>query len=132
MAYRRTAIFFPRSMLATSLIGLTFLPVARFSRCLLSNCSRCSLLKAARPERFPHRVPVGPGLSLSSCWCGRKFREWSVLSYLWLLLCEPSLLSFRRGPTPPQCQVTHFPQSNGSPDYLLCDLQLESLFGGLM
>jgi hypothetical protein len=37
-------------------IGLTFLPIARFSRCLVSNRSRCSLFKAARPERFSDKV----------------------------------------------------------------------------
>jgi hypothetical protein len=33
------------------------------------------------------------------------------------------MLSFQRGPTPPQCPDTHFLQSNGSPSYSLCDLQ---------
>jgi hypothetical protein len=44
-----------------------------------------------------------------------------------LLLCVPSVLPFRRWPTPPQCPVTHFPQTNGSRDCLLCDLQLYGL-----
>jgi hypothetical protein len=34
-----------------------------------------------------------------------------------------SLLSLRRGPTPPQCPVTHFSQPYGKLDYLLRDLQ---------
>jgi hypothetical protein len=68
MAYRRTAIYpSPRAVLATSVIGLIFLPVARFSRCLLSNCYRCSLLKADHPEPLPDKVPVSPDLSPPSC-----------------------------------------------------------------
>jgi hypothetical protein len=43
-----------------------FFPWLGFSRCLLSNASCCSLLKAARPERFPHRVSVGPSVPPSS------------------------------------------------------------------
>jgi hypothetical protein len=35
-----------------------------------------------------------------------------------------SLLSFRRRLTPPKCPVIHCPSSNGSPECLLCDLQL--------
>jgi hypothetical protein len=84
MTYRRTATSsYPRAVL-----GLTFLPMARFSWCLLSNHSCCSLLKAACPEQFPHRVPVGPGLPASSSgWCSQKFLEWSILLHLWLLHC---------------------------------------------
>jgi hypothetical protein len=67
MAYRRTAISsFPRAVLATSVLGLIFLPVARFSRCLLSNPFRCSLLKTDSPERLPDKVRAGPSLSPSS------------------------------------------------------------------
>jgi hypothetical protein len=40
--------------------------VARLPRWQLFNCCRWSLLKDARPERFPHRVPVDPGLLLSN------------------------------------------------------------------
>jgi hypothetical protein len=51
-----------------------------------------------------HRVPVGPGVSQSprfSDRCGQKFREWSMLLHLRLLLrCKWSLLLFRRWPTP--------------------------------
>jgi hypothetical protein len=115
----------------TSMIGLTFVPLARFSGCLLSNCSRCSLLKALRPNRFPHRVTVGPGVSPSSCFCdrwGQKFPEWSMLLHpVFLISCCRSLLSFRREPTPPQCPIPHFTQSNGSSVYLLRDLQLYGL-----
>jgi hypothetical protein len=50
-----------------------------------------------------------------------------LLLHLWLLLCLLSLLSFRRGPTPPQCPDAHYPQPNGSPDCSLHDLQLECL-----
>jgi hypothetical protein len=50
---------FPRSLLVTSLIGLTFLPIAQFlPRCLFSKRYHCSVLKAARPNRFPGRVPL--------------------------------------------------------------------------
>jgi hypothetical protein len=100
-------LLFPRAVFETSVIGLTFLLVAQLSRCLLSNCS---LLMATHPERFHHRVPVGPGLSpsTSSGWCGQKFREWSTLLHLRLLLCVKSILSFLRGPTLPQCPDIHF------------------------
>jgi hypothetical protein len=68
MIYRRAAISpFLRAVLATSMIGLFFLPVAQFSRCLLSNRYRCSLLKSDRPERLPDKVPILPNLSPSSC-----------------------------------------------------------------
>jgi hypothetical protein len=46
----------------------SFSPVARFSRWLLSNCFRCSLLKATRPEPFPHKMVFGPGLLPSFFW----------------------------------------------------------------
>jgi hypothetical protein len=52
----------------TSVIGLTFLPVARFSRCLLSNRYRCSLFKADGPERLTDKVPVRPPSFLSERW----------------------------------------------------------------
>jgi hypothetical protein len=113
-AYRRTCTsYFPSAVLVTSWVGLIFLVVPRFSRCLLSNCFRCSLLMAARTERFRNRVPVGPCLSPPSCsphrW-GQKLREWSMLLHFHVLLhCKWSLLSFRMGPTPPQCTITHFP-----------------------
>jgi hypothetical protein len=55
-----------------------------------------------------------------------------MLLYLLLLLCVQSLLSFRRGPTPPKYPDPHFSQSNGNPDYLLCDLQLYDLPEGLV
>jgi hypothetical protein len=77
----------PKGVLVMSVIGLTFLPAARFSWWLLSNRSHCSLLKAVRPEWFPHRVPVGPGVSASSSdRCGQNFREWSMLLLMLLLL----------------------------------------------
>jgi hypothetical protein len=87
----------------TSLLGLTFLPVARFSWWLLSNRSH-SLLKAAHPEQFPQRVPVGPGLSPPSCfsvWWGENYLECLVLLHLHFLHSAQSLLSFLRGRTPP-------------------------------
>jgi hypothetical protein len=43
-----------------------------------------------------------------------------------------SLLSLRRGPTPSQCRVTHFPQPDGKLDCSLRDLQSESLPDGLV
>jgi hypothetical protein len=87
-AYRH--FFFSKGCVCDVCDGLTFRPMARFAWCLLSNCSCCSLLKAAHHKRFPHRVPVGPGLSPSSSfgWCCQKFWEWSVLLHLWLLLCR--------------------------------------------
>jgi hypothetical protein len=76
-AYSR--FFFTEAVLTTSVLSLTFLPVARFSRWLFSNSSRCSLLKAARPKQSPHRVPVDPGTSPSSCFSDRwrqNYLEW--------------------------------------------------------
>jgi hypothetical protein len=91
IANRHTAICsFLRAVLARSVIGLTFLPLAQFSLWLLFNCSRCSLLKATHPERFPHKVPVSPSLSPSSSFTdlwGQQFREQSVLQHPWLLIC---------------------------------------------
>jgi hypothetical protein len=49
-------------VLLTSVMVWPSFPMARFSRWLLSNCSRCSLLKAARAERFPDKVRAGPGV----------------------------------------------------------------------
>jgi hypothetical protein len=67
MSYRLTAIIsFPRAVLVTPLLVLTFLPVVLFSWWLLSNLSRCSLLKAARPERLPDKMPVNPIVPPSS------------------------------------------------------------------
>jgi hypothetical protein len=60
-----------------------------------------------------------------------KYLEWPGLLHLWLLLCVPSLLSFRRGPSPPQCPVTQVPQPAGSSDCSLHDFSLESLSEGL-
>jgi hypothetical protein len=51
-----------------------------------------------------------------------------MLLHPWLVICcYWSLLSFRSGPTPLQCPVIHFPQSDESPNSLLYDLQLYSL-----
>jgi hypothetical protein len=119
----------------TSVTGLTFLPMARFARYLLCNCSPCSVLKAARPQRYPYRVTVSPGLSPSSCFSdrwGQNCLELPMLLHLLLLLCVQSLLSFRRVPTPPQCPDPHFSQSNGRTDYLLCDIPLYGLPEGLV
>jgi hypothetical protein len=64
MAYRCTAIrSVPRAVLVTSVIGLTFLPVARFPRWLFSRCPRCSLPKAACPDK----VRACPGVPPSFC-----------------------------------------------------------------
>jgi hypothetical protein len=83
VAYKLTAIScFPVAEIVTSLIGLTFLPVACFSRRLHSNRSRCSLLKVARPERLRDKMPVGPGLSPSSC--SKVYpRDYSVWALPW-------------------------------------------------
>jgi hypothetical protein len=112
MAYRHTTISFPRAVLVMSVVGFTFLPVAWFSWCFLSNRSCCSFLKAACTERLPDKVPANPYVSPSpsSSWRGRKFQEWSML-----LLCVPSLLSFQRRPTPPQCPDTHFSNPDKNP-----------------
>jgi hypothetical protein len=122
-AYRRISIpYFPSAVPVTSRIGFIFLPVARFSRCLLSNCFRCSLLKAARTERFHGRVPVGICLTPSSCFPDRwlqMIRGWSMLLHFRLLIrCKWSLLSFRMEPNPPQCPIIHFPRSMEVPDVL--------------
>jgi hypothetical protein len=50
-AYRHSV--FTRAALVKSVIGFQ---VPRLSRWLLSNCSRCSLLKASTPEWFPDKV----------------------------------------------------------------------------
>jgi hypothetical protein len=72
---------FPMAIFATSVLGLTLNSVARVSRWLLSNRSRWSLLKTARPERFLPIVPVDPVLSptSSSVLWGQKFRKWSMV-----------------------------------------------------
>jgi hypothetical protein len=55
-------------------------PAARFSGWLLSNWSRYSLLKAARPVRFPDKVRAGPGVSPSSSISGCAFDVSSFVS----------------------------------------------------
>jgi hypothetical protein len=118
MAYRHTTIYsFLRAVLATSVLGLTFLTIVRFSEKLLSSCSCCSLLKAAHPEWLPDKVPVGPGVPPSSFFphydaqqeanskdsafsrCAQNYLKWLVLLHLWLLICMQSLFPFRRGST---------------------------------
>jgi hypothetical protein len=77
-AYRH---FFLRAVPATCVLGFTSLPVARFARCLFFNRSRCSLLKAARPDQIPDKMRPGPGLSPSSCFpgqCSYIYRPYSV------------------------------------------------------
>jgi hypothetical protein len=85
-AYRHTTI---SSSLRVGL-GVTFLPVAWSARCLLSNCSHCSLFQAVRPKWYLHKVPVGPRLSpsASSSWCTQKLWEWSVFLQPWLFRDE--------------------------------------------
>jgi hypothetical protein len=145
MAYGCTATFPFRGLCMWHLWSVSpFSPVARFSQWLLSNCSRCSLLKAAHPERFPHGMPVSPGVLpstfFSTSWhttgC-RQYRsffwfvwanyleEWLVLLCLRLLLCVQSLLLFWRGanPPPPQYPNTHFSNPDGRSGYSVCDLQ---------
>jgi hypothetical protein len=123
-AYRCTAISsFPRAVVVTSVISLTLLPVAWFSQWILSNHSHCSLLKTAHPKCFSHRVPVSPGLSPSSSFTdqwGQQFPEWSVLLHPWFLICCSGLF-FCFGPD------IHFPQSDGRPNCLLCNLHLYGL-----
>jgi hypothetical protein len=59
MAYRHTVISsFPKAVLAMSVLGLTFLPMARFSRCLLS--------RPAAPAAPSLRLHI-PSDSLISC-----------------------------------------------------------------
>jgi hypothetical protein len=70
-------------------------PVARFSRRLLSNCSLCSLLKAARPEWFPDKVWASAGVPPTSLFFSQ--------------VCALDVSSFiSEGATPTQCPVTHF------------------------
>jgi hypothetical protein len=122
VAYRcATVPSIPTAMFVKSVIALTFLPVAHFSWWLF--LSNCSLLR-------PHRVPVSPGLSPSSRYFnkwGQNFLEWPMLLHLQLLLCVQSLLSFQRGPTPPQSHDIHFPNPDWRFKYSLHDLQHESL-----
>jgi hypothetical protein len=128
MVCRRTAISsFPRAVIAMFVLGLAFLPVARFSRWLLSNCSHCSLLEASRLEQLPDNLLVGPvvlpSTLFSTSWhkTGCKiikilflsvrahYLECPVLLYLrTLLCCYRFLLPFRKGPTPPQCPLRDF------------------------
>jgi hypothetical protein len=49
------------AVLATSVIDLIFLLVARLFRGSFSNRSRCFLLKVALPEWLRDKVPVDPG-----------------------------------------------------------------------
>jgi hypothetical protein len=50
----------------TSMIGLTFLPVAQFAWGLLSKCSCCSILMAACPEQLLDKVRASPGVPPSA------------------------------------------------------------------
>jgi hypothetical protein len=50
-----------------------FFPMARFSRWLLSNCSRCYLLNAVRLKRFPDKARAGPVVPPSSSISGCGF-----------------------------------------------------------
>jgi hypothetical protein len=62
-----------------------------FPWCLPSYSSRSSLLKAAHPEQFPHRMPVHPGVSPSSCFYrsvrATVARVINTSIYPWLLVC---------------------------------------------
>jgi hypothetical protein len=114
--------------------------------CVCDVCDRSHLLPCCSAFRgvYSPTAPVAPSLrplvpsgSIIGCqsvqvyhhhpafamW-GRKFRVWSTLAHLSLLLCVLSFLSLLRGPTPPQYPEAHFPQSTRSPDYFLSDLQL--------
>jgi hypothetical protein len=92
MAHRRTAIsIFLSALLAMSMLGLTFLPMAWFARCLLSNCSCCSLLTAARPERLPDKVPASPGLLPSSFFPHHHTPQDAINKFL-LLACVCSYI----------------------------------------
>jgi hypothetical protein len=127
MAYMLVAISsFPRVVLATSVLDFTFLPVAQFARGFTFQLLPLLLLKPALPERFPHRVPVGPDLSPSSCFShrwGPKLREWSMLLHLRLLLRCKRQLSFRRRPIPPYCPDIHSSKPDGRSGYSLHELQ---------
>jgi hypothetical protein len=127
MAYWPTAISsFPKAVLVTCVLGLTFLPVALFSRRLLSNPSRCSILKDARPEQFPDKVPVDSDLSPSSSFsdrCRREIREWSVFLRLQFLSSVQSLLSFEQWSAPQESFDTRSSIRGRIPDCSLHDLQ---------
>jgi hypothetical protein len=108
--------FLPRSVLATSVIGLTFLPVARFFSSSFSSCGVYS-----SPATLTALVPSGTLISLRSievpkhqpfsvrfrCNCGAKLfgvAERPVLPHYRCLLYqiyEWVLQQFRIGPTPP-------------------------------
>jgi hypothetical protein len=77
-----------------------------------------SLIGCQSVQVCHHHLPlVGAAKSSNSDHC----------SHIYSSYCVPSLLQFQRGPTPPECPVIHFPQSNESANYLLCDLQLYGL-----
>jgi hypothetical protein len=125
MAYRHTPISsFPRAVLAISVIGLTFFPMARLVR------SCCSLLKATHSELLPDKVPVGPGLSPSSYFSnprGQCSLERTELLHLCLLLCVQTPFPFWRGLTPWQCPVPHFSNPDGRSCYsLIANIPLRS------
>jgi hypothetical protein len=102
--------------------------VAWFSWWLLSNCSRCFLLKAAHPEQFPCKVPVSPGLLPS-------FYFQLVWANLPIVINAPTspaptlyaVFSFVSEGANPSTISWHFPQPNGSPNCSLCNLQLYGL-----
>jgi hypothetical protein len=135
MVYRRAAISpFPRALLATSMIGLFFIPVAQFSRCLLSNRYRCFLLKPGRPERLPDKVPILPNLTPPSCLSDRWEelpRVSGVPTFPAPTLCAV-FFSFWRGSTTPQNPVPHFPKAAGNPGCSFHNLQSENLPNGLV
>jgi hypothetical protein len=127
-------LFFSRGLCLQRLwLGPPSLPWLGCWRCLLSNRSRISLLNSTRPEWLPDKVPVDPDVSPSTFlpplfqMVGHNWLEWPVFPHFHFLLRVQSLFPFRRGPTPPQCSVTHFPQPAGNPSRSFHDLQHESL-----
>jgi hypothetical protein len=95
MVYRRTAIsHFTRAVLMASVSGLGFRPRGTVLTVITLQLLPCSLLKAARPKRFPDKLQAGSGVLPSSSF---------PRAVLWT-----SLLSFRRGPTLHNIQTPTF------------------------
>jgi hypothetical protein len=97
------------AVLVTSVIGPPWLgshgdysPTATATPSLKLLVPSGSLIRCQSVQVYYHHPAFGR--------VGRNYLVWPVLM-LWV----QSSLSFRRGPTPPQCPDIHFPQSDGSP-----------------
>jgi hypothetical protein len=132
MAYRRTAIILFLGLFLRCLwLASPSFPVAHFSRWLFSKCTRCFLLKAARPDRLP-KVRAGPGVPPSSSIKGSTgtctqylyppdYTVWTLpwkLKLGWLSFpasgpTEPHAVTFVVVRAPGQTVITSFRQVTG-------------------